>query len=106
MYKTVGNVDSLLDESMGNTVLILKHSATCPISARAKKQVDVLFESRNDRDIYLVIVQNERSISRQIAEKLHVKHESPQFLVIREKKAAHVLNHGAITRDSISVLLE
>ena len=101
MYKTVGDVDSLLDESKGKPVFILKHSATCAISARAKRQVDALLELRNDRDIYLVIVQKEREISRQIAESLNVKHESPHFLVIREKKAAHVLNHGAITRAAV-----
>ncbi len=106
MYKTIEDEESILRESGEKTVFILKHSISCPGSARAKRHIDALMETNPDIDIHLLIVQEQRELSRRLAERLEVKHESPQLLIIKNGQAAHVLNHGAITTDAVKALLD
>ena len=102
MYKTIENITDVLKRSHERTVLILKHSRICPISARGKREVDKFLESC-DRDLeaYLVVVQRERPISNELARVLGVLHQSPQVLVVRDGTAEKVLNHYEITGENI-----
>lgn len=93
MYKSIGSVEAVVKESAEHQVFILKHSNVCPVSARAKEEVDKFAEGH---DVYLVVVQEQRDLSSKLAEKLSVRHESPQFLRIEGGKATKVLNHGDI----------
>ena len=77
---------------------VFKHSSTCGISVTAKEHVDKFAETH---DVYLIIVQEQRDISNQIAENYAVKHESPQFLQIKEGKVVCVLNHDEINTTNI-----
>jgi bacillithiol system protein YtxJ len=101
MIKTLKNVDELLKISEKERILILKHSNTCGISRHARSEVDSFLSKNNTQDVYLVVVQENRSVSNELADKLDVKHESPQFLVVRNKKAESVLNHFDVTSDNI-----
>ena len=98
MYKRITDVDEVISESKDNDIFILKHSNTCPISAAAKQEVDKFVE---DHDVYLVVVQDQRGVSDELAEKLSVKHESPQFILVRGGVARKVLNHDEITLQNI-----
>jgi len=102
-YKKITNFDEVLEKSENERVIILKHSVTCPISANAKKEVDIFLEENDNINIYLVVVQEQREISNEIAERLKVKHESPQLLVIYHKKTIQVLNHYDITQENINL---
>ena len=101
MYKTITDVDTILSESDNKKVFVLKHSNICGMSSDAKREVDKLLSNNNDIDVYLVIVQNQRNISLELADKLEVKHESPQFLIIKNKKPESVLNHYEIVENNI-----
>ena len=104
MYKTIESLTEVLKTSHERTVLILKHSMTCPISARGKREVDKFLDTCNrDLETYLVVVQRERPISKELARILAVPHQSPQVLVVRDGIAEKVLNHYQITGENIEM---
>ena len=101
MYKTIDDVDAVLKASEGKQILILKHSASCPISARGKREVDRFIEENNGVEAYLVVVQPQQPVSNELAEKLGVKHETPQVLLVKDGKAVKVWNHWSIRKKEI-----
>ena len=101
MYKRIENVDEVLKASHDKQILILKHSTACPISRKAKSEVDRFLEQNKDMEAYLVVVQQQRPVSNELARKLGVVHESPQLLFIRDGAARKVLTHSEIRHRAI-----
>lgn len=101
MFKSLINVDAVLQESKKKKIFILKHSITCSISFNAKYEVNEFIDGHQNCDVYLVIVQENRTVSNELSEKLRIKHESPQFLIVKDMRAEKVLNHYDITRENI-----
>jgi bacillithiol system protein YtxJ len=62
--------------------VLFKHSPICPISSDAAEEVEDARFRRADEPFYLVDVIAHRSVSRFIAERTGVEHESPQALVV------------------------
>ncbi|BDG59669.1 hypothetical protein caldi_07590 [Caldinitratiruptor microaerophilus] len=59
-------------------------------------------------DVALVRVREERPLSQALAERLKVRHESPQAILVQRGRAVWHASHGAITaralREAISAL--
>ena len=96
MYQEMNDLDEL-----EKTCVIFKHSTTCPISAAAKEEMDLVAGV----PIYLVVVQEQRGLSDEIAQQFQIQHESPQAIVIVDGEVQEVLNHSAITKEAIEALL-
>jgi bacillithiol system protein YtxJ len=83
-----------------NTVpcLIFKHSTTCEISAMAKHRLDRQwnFDAKEIEPYYLDLLRF-RPISKEIAEKFQVHHESPQVLLIHNGECIYDASHLDIT---------
>lgn len=94
--KTLEELDALLGAASGRPEVIFKHSLTCPISSGVREEV-----SRLDGTVRLVVVQNSRPVSNEIAERTGVRHESPQALVIRDGRVVYHASHYDITADDI-----
>lgn len=86
------------DEIMNG--LILKHSTQCPVSATAYEEV-VKFEENSDADVFFLKVIECRDLSNYIEAKTGIKHESPQVLLMKDKKIVWDASHGKITEDEI-----
>lgn len=82
-------------------VFILKHSETCPISGNAFDQFNKFLYER-DMDGYYLVVQEDRALSNYIAEKVQVKHESPQALYFVDGKLVWHENHSNISMSSLA----
>jgi len=98
MYKQLKSTKEL-----GNNEIIFKHSNTCPVSENAKEEVDKIAE---EKEVKIIIVQENRELSKEIEEHYKIKHESPQLLIIKLGKVAAVLNHWHITKREIEKILE
>ena len=105
MFKKITSLGEAIEESSHYPVLLYKHSSTCPRSARAQREVESYLSAYSE-DAYSVVVQDERSLSNEIAEKLNIKHETPQLIVLRADKPPFVLNHENITRPNIETVLQ
>jgi len=92
-----------LDEALASERAILyKHSTSCPISAWVIQEVLEFAETHADWPIYLLKVIEQRALSDTVAERLEVRHQSPQAFVIKEGRCAWHASHSAITAESLS----
>jgi bacillithiol system protein YtxJ len=93
-------LDRLFARSEDAPVVLFKHSTTCPISARAHRQM-----SKLDRgavgEVAMVVVQHARAVSDEIARRTGVRHESPQAFILRGGKVVWHASHFDITSDAV-----
>jgi bacillithiol system protein YtxJ len=79
------------------SIVIIKHSNRCSISALALGRVLKRKSEINEFAIvHLIDVVTNRETSLKIAEELGVRHESPQIIVIKEGKVVYTESHMAI----------
>ncbi len=93
-------LDELFDVSKTKPIVLFKHSTTCPISANIFEEV-----SNVDSTIFLVVVQDSRELSKAIAEKTGIKHQSPQAIVIKDGKPVYHASHYDITAEDLTSYL-
>ncbi|GAB4172354.1 MAG: bacillithiol system redox-active protein YtxJ [Calditrichia bacterium] len=82
---------------------IFKHSTRCPISARAKSEVELILPSlpENLEYIYVDVIAN-RTESNRIAEHYGIRHESPQVLLIDDNdQVFYHASHYQIKADTL-----
>lgn len=96
--------DAALEQSGERPVLIFKHSATCPISAAAHEEWLSVVSDPGDTPAPVhtyLIVQEDRPVSNEIAERLGVRHESPQAILLKDGRPVWHTSHQAITRSAL-----
>ena len=99
------DLEQLLERSKTNPVLIFKHSTQCPISTHVYNDFIGFAESSGELACGLVLVIENRRLSNTIAERLNVRHESPQAIIVKDGRAAWQASHWSITADSLSEAL-
>ena len=106
--------EALMAESEQMPILLLKHSTTCPISAKAHFEFKNFIKNnslQSDENQFavqpaLVRVIESRPTSLHIAEVTGVAHQSPQILLIKNKKVIWQTSHYKITQKAIAEALE
>ena len=91
-----GALEGLFARSHEAPVLLFKHSNACPISAAAYQQM-----SRVNGEVSIVVVQENRELSREIESRTGVQHETPQALVLRNGRVVWNASHFDITSDVV-----
>lgn len=101
-------LDQALAQSAKQPVFIFKHSTVCPISAGAHRRVADYLEEAGDQapPFYLVKVIEARPLSNAIAQRLDVRHQSPQLILVSDGEAVWHTSHGAINPEAIRGALE
>lgn len=103
LFRPLTSMDDLqaaLDHAHEEPIVFYKHSAICPISARMEEEVATLTES-DDPPVYRVVVQDARDVSDAIEERLGVRHESPQALLVYQDTVPYDASHGRISADDL-----
>ncbi|AFM41350.1 bacillithiol system protein YtxJ [Desulfosporosinus acidiphilus SJ4] len=94
--------EAVLNESYQQEVLLFKHSTQCPISARAWQEIQKFARQAPEQvQVAVIKVIESRSVSNQAERDLGIKHESPQILLIRNKKVVWHTSHQAVTLENI-----
>lgn len=86
----------LFDKSVNEPVVLFKHSTTCPISLGVYEEI-----SNAKTDVNIVIVQQSRDISNEIATRTDIRHESPQAIVLKNGVPIYSASHYDITAQDI-----
>jgi len=114
----VDELHRLIEESQSRPVLLFKHSYTCGTSMEA---LDELVAHLNDRgpersaphddrsaphesrppQYAMVTVQTHRAVSNAVAQRLGVRHETPQALLIREGRVVWSASHFRVTAAAV-----
>lgn len=96
--------------SSASGVLLLKFSPRCPISRSVERTFETWYNSLPDTtDIVCakIDVVNSRPLSQQIAEEVHVLHESPQAIWLTpDFRVQWHASHYAITRETLHAQLQ
>lgn len=99
-------LDRLLAASEHRPLLLFKHSYTCGVSAEA---LDELLSHLNgppaDVHYAMVTVQTHRTVSKAVAERLGVRHETPQALLIRDGRVVWTASHFRVTADAVDAAI-
>jgi bacillithiol system protein YtxJ len=100
---TMDQLDPLLKPEGGGKWLLFKHSTRCPISAHANREYEDWLDSAGAERARTarVLVVEQRPISLAIAERLKVRHESPQAILIENGKVLWHASHHSITAEEL-----
>lgn len=100
--------EDILNKSTEKDQVILKHSTTCPVSFNALDEYNAYLQDKpNDNiDYTLVKVRESRPVSNQIEADLAVKHESPQIIYIKNKKAYWNTSHWSVTKAHMTAVID
>ena len=102
---TLSDLDAALRETR-RPVVLFKHSTQCPVSAEADEEYRAFASGHPDAAVFTHLdLLAHRDISKEIADRLGIRHESPQLIVVRGARVSGVLNHDAITRSAIAALV-
>ena len=105
-YKEITSVEQwkkVLEQSSEKSIVVFKHSTTCPVSAHAYGEFSA-FE--NPMEHYLVKVIEHRPVSNEISIDLGVQHQSPQAFVITNGEAIWNASHWDITKKEFERVTE
>ena len=88
---SLDRLDELFAESHVRPIVLFKHSNSCGISFDVYDQLSSI-----NGDIHVVVVQQDRDISNAIADRLGVRHASPQAFVVWEGRPIYHASHYGI----------
>lgn len=93
-----------LKTSLEQPVLVFKHSTRCPISAAARNRlVDYLKDAGTGAPpVFEVWVIESRPVSNTVMEDLGISHQSPQVLLVRDRRCVWTVSHHEITGKNIA----
>lgn len=96
----IEELDTLIEKSNEQSVVLFKHSTTCPISSGVYQEI-----SKADADINIIVIQNSRSLSTALAERTGIRHESPQAMILKDEKVVYHASHYDVTADEVEAHL-
>lgn len=99
----IDQIDEVVRESASRPVLIFKHSVSCGTSAQA---LDELAEHLEAADhvgarYAIVTVQSHRDVSNAIAQRVGIRHETPQTLLLVDGRVVWHASHFRVTAEAI-----
>ena len=103
----IDELEQTLSDSHLRLVLLFKHSYTCGVSAEALDELRSHIEEGHAADVQyaMVAVQTHRDVSNTITERLGVRHETPQAILVRDGRAIWSASHFRVNAASIEKAL-
>lgn len=93
--ESIEQVNQLFENSIDFPQLIFKHSTRCSISSMALRRAEDYLPIPNLAPHYLDLIQY-REVSNFISSISGVVHQSPQAILIKNKKVIYHQSHGSI----------
>ena len=96
--ETASDFEEILRLSKEGPVMILKHSTRCPTSTYAYQEFRSYSEDAAERgiDCAMVLVVENRALSREMSEVLGVRHQSPQAILLKDRRAVWNDSHEGV----------
>lgn len=109
--ETVLATEALITASADQPLFIFKHSTQCPISAAASDRLSAYVKEVAEKDaegprfVWVKVIES-RPVSKFLEERFEVKHESPQILLVHDRKVVWHTSHEKITADAMTAALK
>jgi bacillithiol system protein YtxJ len=95
--------ESTLDRILkADKAVVYKHSNICSVSRVAIQQIQQFADDHPDVPVYVIDVRAHRPLSRQVAERFDIRHESPQVIVVKGGRAVWNASHYEITAEAVA----
>ena len=94
-------LENLLNDSKQKPVIVFKHSNACGVSSRAYREMEKV-----DEQVNILEVQTAREISRELESLTGVRHETPQVIVLRDRKAVWNASHFDVTANGVTMAVQ
>ena len=82
--------------------LVYKHSTRCPVAGVAYQEVQELLRQRPEAPVWIVDVIVQRALSREVAERTGVVHESPQAILLVAGEVVYDASHFEVRADDLA----
>jgi bacillithiol system protein YtxJ len=101
------SLEAAIAESRERPVLLFKHSRYCGVSCEALDELHSHIEARaQDAVAYkLITVQTHRPVSDAASQRLGLRHETPQAILLRDGKVVWNASHFRITATQLNQVL-
>lgn len=102
--EAMAELDRALDDSHTRPVLLFKHSRSCGISAEALDELRAHLSEAATADAVtyaMVTVQTHRELSNTISQRLGIRHETPQAILVRDGKAVWSASHFRVNASEL-----
>ena len=93
--------EQILERSANKPQVIFKHSTRCGTSSMVLSRLE-RSEAPETMDFHFLDLIAHRNISNKISEDLHVYHESPQILLIKNGECIYDESHMGISMDDLA----
>lgn len=97
----ISQLDSIVEQSNLQPVLVFKHSTRCSISSMAKSRLEREWDNDSAIKPYYLDLLSFRNISDELAHRFNVFHQSPQALLIKDGKCVYDASHSMISTDAM-----
>lgn len=103
----VESLDAAIAESCERPVLLFKHSRYCGVSCEALDELQAYLDNgaRDDVAYKMITVQTDRTVSDAAAQRLAIRHETPQAILLRDGRAVWNASHFRITATKLTEAL-
>jgi thioredoxin 1 len=103
----VQSLDAAIAESRERPVLLFKHSRHCGVSCEALDELQAHIEARSEATVAykMITVQTHRPVSDAASQRLGLRHETPQAILLRDGKVVWNASHFRITATQLDQAL-
>jgi thioredoxin 1 len=103
----VQSLDAAIAESANRPVLLFKHSRYCGVSCEALDELQSHIEASENASVSyrMITVQTHRPVSDAVAQRLGLRHETPQAILLRDGKVIWNASHFRITATQLDQAL-
>ena len=99
-------LEAAIAESLERPVLLFKHSRTCGISCEALDELHAHVAQEGGKAAYkLITVQSHRRISDEVSQRLGIRHETPQAIVLKDGRPVWNASHFRITAGALAKVI-
>lgn len=96
-FREANYISEIIEESQKNPIIIFKYSNSCITSERLRQTLEKeVAEKRLTKPIFLVTVQTNKALSKNVEDYFEIKHESPQIILVNKGKVVDSKNHHHI----------
>jgi len=107
-WQEINDLDEFTNDILDNDQMhiVFKHSPRCGISSMVLRRFENSdFYRDSSSQMWLLDVLNSRDVSDGIAVQFNVRHESPQVLVIKNRKLIHHSSHSGIEAENVKNII-
>jgi len=93
--------DAMDRAAAAEVAVIYKHSPRCASATTAELEVGRFAEHHPDVPVYQLDVVRHRALARSVAQRLDVRHASPQVILLRRGRVVWAGSHGEVEATAI-----